>query len=75
MITLFYSCKHCGLVERPVQVPAREAEDVAVWVKQVVAKVIGDDHVTVSPGCNANSITHLKIPMPKDAQFIGQQVE
>lgn len=77
MITVLYSCAGCGIKERALQVPARvgfTADDVVPWM-QTVAQCVSDDHRTVSPKCKATSMTELKIPMPSEAEFIGQQIE
>ncbi len=75
MITLLYSCQACGLVDRPIQVPARTTEDVCDWVGTICAQAIGDDHHTVSPACQSRTMTNLKIPVPSGTEFIGQQIE
>lgn len=75
MITILYTCEECGLRDRSVQCPARTTEDVRVWVGKIVAGCVGADHRKASPGCRAVKMTMLKIPMPPEADFIGQQIE
>ena len=77
MITVKYSCAECGLNDREVQVPARatEATDVCHWVGVTVAQCVSDDHSRISPSCRSDKASMLKIPMPKEAEFIGQQIE
>ena len=75
MLTILYSCKSCGIVDRPVQVPARETEDVKLWVELVVTFAIWNDHNAASPGCDMHTMSDVKIPIPEGSEFIGQQVE
>lgn len=75
MITCYYTCKACGTVKRPVQVPARTTEDVVSWLRKVVAFAIGNDHRTHSPKCQATKMSDLMIPLPPESEFIGQQIE
>lgn len=76
MITMTFSCKECGLVKQPVQVPARETveHDVVHYMKNVVTPIIADEHRRLSPNCKAETITDLMIPID-GAEFIGQQIE
>lgn len=68
-ITCFYTCKQCGLNEIPVEVPARDEEDVVVWVK-ASAEIMGADHEKRNPTCPSRKID-LKIPVPPGAEKIG----
>lgn len=76
MITCKFSCPSCGLVDHPVQVPARPTRehDVVVWVRDVVGYAIGIEHQRVSPRCKATRCERLMIPIA-GSDFIGQQVE
>ena len=77
MITVKYSCNLCGIKNREVQIPAREHADVDVvkWMKEVVGKILSDDHALRSPNCHPTSLSDVMIPMPPEAEFIGQQIE
>ena len=73
MITIMFSCAGCGLVKHKLQVPARETEDIFEWMEKV-KRWLGDEHERVSPQCQS-PCCDLMIPMPDDAEFIGQQTE
>lgn len=75
MITVKYSCAGCGIQRREVQVPARTTEDVVAWIKQTVAHCLSDDHGAQSPQCRNRTMSEVMIPIPKEAEFIGQQIE
>lgn len=62
-IGCLYSCSACGIRDVEVRVPAREEEDVVVWLERVCAVAIGADHVARSPHCRAQTMENLKIPM------------
>lgn len=68
-IQCLYTCKKCGLTDIPVDVPAREEEDVVVWVK-ASAELMGADHERRSPLCPSRVID-LKIPVPASATKVG----
>lgn len=76
MITVLYSCEKCGIIDKPVQVPAREHHeiDVAYWMREVVGLAASLDHQQTSPHCRPDSLTNIKVPLG-GADFIGQQVE
>lgn len=69
MVTVLYSCRVCGALDRPVEVKAREPDqDLMLWMTAVQI-ALGADHATRachSPVCD------LKIPLPKDADYLGQ---
>ena len=77
MITIKYTCDKCGIKSREIQVPARETEDQCVvhYVREIIGRCVSDDHHAVSQHCKAKTITQVAIPAPKEAQFIGQQIE
>lgn len=75
MITCFYSCDACGIKSKSVQVPARSTEDVVYWMREIVARVLSDDHDAQSPHCRPKTLTEVKIPLPPESEFIGQQIE
>ncbi len=77
MITVLYSCKECSIVDRKVQVPAREGAEVDVveWMNEVVMPCLQLDHIELSPRCRARSLQMVKIPHPPEAEFVGQQIE
>lgn len=62
-VTVLYSCDACGLFKRPVAVPARAAEDIIVWMEQVMAQAVSDDHRRVAPCCQARSMSEFWIPL------------
>jgi hypothetical protein len=77
MITVKFSCAKCGLHRVAVQVPARESSDpgtVVPWVNNC-ARICAQEHSRLSPGCNIKEFSELMIPNPKEAEFIGQQIE
>ena len=77
MITIKYTCDKCGIKSREIQVPARETEDqnLSHYLYYIIGRCVSDDHFAVSPHCKAKTITQIAIPAPKEAQFIGQQIE
>lgn len=75
MIEVKYTCEGCGIVKRPVNVPARSTESVTDWMKGVVVRIIAEDHRATSPGCKSTRIKDLLIPVPDGTQFVGQQVD
>jgi len=62
MITVFYSCPACGLKDVAVVVPARETEDVRVWMDKTI-RLTCDDHAQRSPSCHPEQLHDLKIPI------------
>ena len=67
-----YDCRGCGLVDVIVHVPARASnEDVVWWVEEIVTPTVSEDHQQRSPQCMCD-VFDLKIPAPKDADYIGQ---
>ena len=72
MITVKYSCAKCGIEDRDVIVPDRQpGQDVVVYMQQVVAACIQEDHLREFPNCTATSITNLKIPIKQGSRGIG----
>ncbi len=69
-ITVKYSCYQCGLRDAELSVPAREDEDVVVWMERMVGQNIKTDHARRSPHCRATSVQNLMIPIT-GAQKIG----
>jgi hypothetical protein len=68
-ITVLYSCKGCGVKDRPVALEGRESdEDVVEWMKKVQS-VVGAEHGALH--CPSPTFD-LKVPMPADADWIGQ---
>lgn len=69
-ITVLYSCAMCGAKDRPVQCDARDkSQNVVEWLERVAMDAVGRDHF--DRHCSA-STCDLKIPSPKDADWIGQ---
>ena len=67
-----YSCPTCGILDRPIQVRAREpAEDILAFVRRL-GDAIGVDHRQIAPGCRGPTC-NIKIPWPvHDGQQIGE---
>jgi hypothetical protein len=76
MITIYYHCKACGLVKRPVEVPARPSEqDLKEWM-EIVKQRVADDHTMKSLTCESRHCD-LLIPVPPaggEKTWIGMQV-
>ncbi len=69
-IQVMYSCSACGIRDRSVSVPARNAlENVVHWVEGTMARGISEDHYKFSPHCTATKMDQVKIPMHGD--FLG----
>lgn len=70
-INVKYSCDECGLEKAECEVPARaEDTDVRFWVEYICGSAVRVDHYRRSPGCRANTISNLMIPI-SGADFIG----
>ncbi len=61
-IRILYSCLICGLKDVACEVPAREEEDVIVWLHNSML-FVRDDHGRRSPKCNSDRASDIKIPM------------
>lgn len=61
-ITVRYSCHECGIKDAAVEVPARELEDVLVWM-DATGRLLGADHARRSPRCRPDHLSDLKIPI------------
>src|SRR5262245_3322020 len=71
-ITVWYTCKQCGLVDQKLEVPERKrAVDIVYWVQMVSSKV-GQDHAERRPLCK-NDKVDLMIPVSKDGQMLGRK--
>lgn len=74
-IKCLYTCKSCGVLDRPVQMPARgDDESVADWMNKVCAPAISRDHENYSPHCTQRTMRNLKIPIT-DGKKIGEVTE
>lgn len=62
-IKCLYTCKSCGVLDRPVQMTARGDETAAQWIRDVCAPAISRDHDNYSPHCTQRTMTNLKIPV------------
>lgn len=69
-IIIKYSCNMCGLKDTELSVPIRGDEDVVVWMESIVGQDIKKDHFIKSPGCPAESVQNLMIPVT-GAQKVG----
>lgn len=72
-IEVRYSCVACGVQRATVAVPARGEEDVVVWVKDVMAPAIGEDHAARSPFCSSRTMSEVLIPIT-GAEKVGGPV-
>lgn len=61
-ITVLYSCDLCGLTDAHCDVPAREDEDVLVWMEQTI-QLVAANHHRRSPLCRPKTLKNLMIPM------------
>lgn len=65
-----YSCNGCGIRNVEVQIPAREAEDVGAWMRNVLQPGLGADHLKRSPRCRSETCD-VKIPMAAGSDRVG----
>ena len=56
-----YTCHACALDKVSVAVPAREDEEIGVWIR-ATAELLGADHCRRSPHCTKREID-LMIPI------------
>jgi hypothetical protein len=73
-ITVMYSCAGCGLEKAAVDVPAREQEDVTVWMARTMLRVSAH-HVRVSPSCPAETLSDLMIPIAGADRVGGPSIQ
>lgn len=73
-ITVLYSCDLCGLKRIPLEVKARDEEDVVTWMDNVVM-LLGLDHRRRSPHCHPKSLTNVMIPMTGSTKIGGPVVQ
>lgn len=73
-ITVFYTCQDCGLQHVICVVPARQDDDVRVWMDRTV-RLVAADHRRRSPRCQAQSLTELRIPMTGTDRIGGVAVQ
>lgn len=72
MLKVLYTCDQCGIIDRPVEVEERDAqEDIAEWMYKVQV-VLSVDHDKVSPNCYITKFTNAKIPLAPNGGIIGQ---
>lgn len=62
-IEVLYSCRVCGLMRVPVQVPARGEEDVVAWVEKVLTPALVADHKRRSFLCRPDTLSDVMIPV------------
>lgn len=63
-IRVLYSCHACGLEKVAVEVDERGAdEDVVHWVEQTLGWALATDHRQRSPGCRAEKVDDVMIPV------------
>jgi hypothetical protein len=69
-----YSCHACGLSDIEVRVPAREEEDVLVWM-DTMGHALKADHRSRSPACRATSAQNVKVPVAGTDRVGGAPVQ
>ena len=70
-IKIQYSCVMCGIKRQVVEVPARTAEDVVVWMKQIMTPALVRDHEARSPFCHPKTLSEVLIPIEGASQVGG----
>lgn len=73
-ITVLYSCPECGLDRVPVQVPARDEENVIVWMEQT-GEHLSLDHARRSPNCHPAQLKDIMIPIVGAEKVGGPAVQ
>jgi hypothetical protein len=68
-INVSYSCALCGLKKVSCRVPARGSETVTEWMG-VTVQLLAADHQKRSPGCRAEKLDELMIPIT-GAECVG----
>ena len=66
-----YSCFKCGIRRQIVTVPAREDEDVVVWLETVAAPALSADHDRRSPQCKITELSEVMIPSRDGQKKLG----
>ena len=61
-VTVLYTCAACNLVDREVEVPAKEV-DIVKWLEHIVLPRVMVNHGAASPGCKPKTFTNLKLPI------------
>jgi len=74
MIGIVYSCQRCGLELVTCDVPAREDEDVRLWMDRTV-RLVWDDHARRSPHCHPDTLSEMRIPMTGADRIGGPAVQ
>lgn len=69
-IVVKYSCARCGVRDAELTVPAREDEDVIVWMEEVIV-LIAQAHRKAHPDCRERQLQNLMIPMPPGVDRVG----
>jgi hypothetical protein len=71
-IQIEYSCKHCGIKDRKIDVRMRNQnrENVIEWMQGPVVQTVSFDHRQQSPLCKATHIDEVKIPYT-GVEYIG----
>jgi hypothetical protein len=67
MITVFFSCRTCGLVDAELRVKPRLPDQLSSdWIKNVLCPALALRHNTLSLMCENKHLTKVKVPYPKD---------
>lgn len=69
-IIVKYSCYECMLKNIEVSVPARENEDVRIWMDNTI-HYIANDHKKRSPQCHPKQLHDLMIPISNTDRIGG----
>lgn len=71
MIRCQFDCDECGIKDAAFEVRERgKVEDILEWMKMVTLAV-SVTHRKLSPLCDAQKLTALKIPLPSGHSRVG----
>lgn len=73
MITVYFTCKKCGLTNRPALVRERYANEDVIAFTHAVAAQVKITHSVLSPVCSAREVD-LKMPVTA-AGRVGEEDE
>ena len=71
-LRVIFCCVPCGIQEATMEMRARESdEDLMEWMEEMQKK-LWDAHVNLAGPCPEGKLTWVKVPLAKDAEWIGQ---
>lgn len=73
-ITVFYSCRDCGLRKVGCDVPARAEESVVDWMRET-GRRLSTDHSRRSPERHPVALVDILIPMTGTAKVGGPSIQ